>query len=106
MAAASLPSLLFCVFEIALWIHGISTRNPLVFHLPPESGWDRLFAAQSAVYGWVARWNAPATLAATAFVVSVLARPRWRPWAALALIPFALLLCADFTLRWRTALLP
>jgi len=57
-------------------------------------------------YQWVARWNSAATLAATGFFVWTLVLPRWRHWAALALIPYGLLLCADFTLRWRYTLLP
>lgn len=106
LAAASLPSLLFCVLEAALWAHSASATKTLVFHLPAEGGWDRLFALQSAIYLWVARWNAMATLAATGLFVCTLLRPRWRTWSAFALVPYALLLCADFTLRWRTALLP
>ncbi len=106
LTAASLPSLVFCLLEVALWIHGAATSDPVVFHLPAQTGWDRLFAMQSMVYLWVARWNAVATLAATGLFAFTLLRPRWRHWTILALIPYALLLCADFTLRWRTALLP
>lgn len=106
LAAASLPSLIFCLLELVLWMHSAASQNALVFHLPPQTGWDRLFAVQSAVYLWVARWNTIATVAATALFAITLLRPRWRHWTAFALIPYALLLCADFTLRWRTALLP
>ena len=47
------------------------------------------------------RWNSDVTMAATALFVSTLLLPRWRHWIGLALIPYGLLLCADFTLRWR-----
>ncbi|HEY1807711.1 MAG TPA: hypothetical protein VGG42_04065 [Acidobacteriaceae bacterium] len=106
LALASLPSLLFCGLEIALALHGNRGSGVLVFHLPPRTGWDHLLALQSAVYGWVARWNASCTLAATGLLVATLLLPGWRRSAVLALIPFALLLCADFTLHWRAALLP
>lgn len=106
LAVASLPSLLFCALEIALAMHGTSVRNVIVFHLPPRTAWDRLFVLQSSVYGWIAHWNAAVTLAATGLFVSVLLRPRWRPWLVLVTIPYGLLLCADFTLRWRSTLLP
>lgn len=106
LVAASLPSLLFCALEIALALHGAHASGVLVFHMPPRSPWDRLLALQTSVYGWVAHWNAAVTLAATALFVSALLRPRWRQWVGLVMIPYGLLLCADFTLRWRTALLP
>jgi hypothetical protein len=106
LAIASVPSLLFCALELALALHGNRSGNILVFHLPPHTMWDRLLALQSSVYGWVARWNASCTLAATGLFVATLLLPRWRQWMVLALIPFGLLLCADFTLHWRSALLP
>jgi hypothetical protein len=106
LAAASLPSLLFCALEIALALHGKHGGSVLVFHLPPRTAWDRLLALQSSVYGWVSRWNAPATLGATGLIVATLLLPRWRHWIFFALIPFSVLLCADFTLHWRAALLP
>ena len=106
LAAASLPSLLFCLIEVALWIHGVLTGSTVVFHLPAQSAWDHLFSLQSTIYMWVARWNALATLAATGLFVSTLLRPRWRHWTVFALVPYALLLCADFTLRWRAVMLP
>lgn len=106
LVAASLPSLIFCALATALWLHGVPANHPVLFHLPPHSTWDHLFALELSVYQWVVRWNSAATLAATALFVSTLLRPRWRHWTALALIPYGLLLCADFTLRWRYALLP
>ncbi|HEX3662162.1 MAG TPA: hypothetical protein VHU89_12060 [Acidobacteriaceae bacterium] len=107
LAVASVPSLLFCALEIALALHGNrSGGSVLVFHLPPRSAWDRLLALQTSVYGWVARWNAFCTLAATGLLVATLLLPRWRHWLLLVLIPFGVLLCADFTLHWRAALLP
>jgi hypothetical protein len=105
-AAASLPSLLLCAVDFALWLHGAVSRGPVMFHLPARNLWDALFALHGWAYGWVARWNAVSTLAATAFFVTTLLRRRWRPWLVLALIPYGLLLCADFALRWRHALLP
>ena len=106
LAAVSVPSLVFCTLAVALWVHGLPARETIVLHLPPRSRWDDLFAMELSAYRWVARWNWAATLAATAFFVSTLLRPRWRHWIALALIPYGLLLCADFALRWRYALLP
>lgn len=106
LAVASFPSLLFCALEITLAVHGSRHESVLVFHLPPRTSWDRLLALQSSVYAWVSRWNAPATLGATGLVVSTLMLPRWRHWMLFALIPFGVLLCADFTLHWRAALLP
>jgi hypothetical protein len=100
LLAASLPSLAFCALALALWLHGIPARPP-VFHLPPQTAWDHLLALQLSVYRWIARWNSAVTLAATALFVSTLLRPRWRHYTLLALIPYSLLLCADFTLRWR-----
>ena len=106
LLAVSAPSLIFCSLAVALWLHGLPAQRTLVLHLPPQGGWDDLFAMEMGAYQWVARWNWAATLAATAFFVSTLLRPRWRHWTALALIPYGLLLCADFALRWRYALLP
>jgi hypothetical protein len=103
---ASLPSLLYCVLVGMLWLHGSPAKGPVVFHLPPESLWDRLFAVESSIYEWIARWNSLATVAATLVFASMILRPRWRHWLVLALIPYSVLLCADFTLRWRYALMP
>jgi len=104
LAVASLPSVLFCALELALALHGNRGGSVLVFHLPPRSAWDRLLALQSSMYGWVSLWNAPATLGATALLVATLLLPRWRHWMIFALIPFGVLLCADFTLHWRAPL--
>lgn len=106
LAAASLPSLLFCALELALAFHGNAGGSILVFHLPPRTPWDRLLALQSSLYGWVVRWNASVTLAATGLFIATLLLPRWRHWILLALIPFGLLLCADFTMHWHAALMP
>lgn len=106
LVVASLPSLLFCALELALAFHGNHNGHLIVFHLPPRTAWDRMLALQLAVYGWLARWNASVTLAATGLLVATLLLPRWRHWMLLALIPFGVLLCADFTLHWRAALLP
>jgi hypothetical protein len=100
MAAASLPSLVFCALTFVLWLHGHWGKSPLVVNLSPGNSWDRVFALELSIWGWVGRWNSVITLAATAFFVAALLRPRWRHFAALALIPYGLLLCADFTLRW------
>lgn len=106
LTAVSLPSLVFCALELVLWLRSSLSGGRLEFHLPPENGWDQIFAMQSSVYLWVAHWNSIATLAATGFLIFTLIRPRWRHWTGLALIPYGVLLCADFTLRLRTALLP
>jgi hypothetical protein len=106
LMAVSVPSLIFCALTAALWLHGLPARHPVLFHLPPHGAWDDLFALEVSACQWVARWNSPCTLAATAFFASTLLLPRWRHWAAFALIPYGLLLCADFTLRWSGALLP
>lgn len=106
LAAASLPSLAFCILEMLLWLHASLTRGSVVFHLPAQTFWDHIFSLQSSLFHWIARWNSLATLAATAVFACTLLRPRWRTWTAFALIPYALLLCADFTLRWRTILMP
>jgi hypothetical protein len=100
LAAASAPSLIFCALTAALWLHGFLPRHPGFSHFRPQDAWDRLLPLELSAYNFVARWNSPATLAATAFFVTTLLLPRWRSWAALALIPYSLLLCADFTLRW------
>ena len=99
IVAASIPSLLFCTLALALWMHSVP-GSPITLHLPPHSLWDHLFSLQLSVYQWIARWNSAATLAATGFFASTLLFPRWRNYALLALIPYGLLLCADFTLRW------
>jgi hypothetical protein len=100
LAVASLPSLVFCTLALVLHLHTTSAPS-----LSPAFGdrggaWNHLFALELSLYRWVARWNSVVTLAATAFVVSTLLRSRWRHFAVLALIPYLLLLCADFTLRW------
>ena len=100
LAAASVPSLIFCALTAALWMHGFPAQHPSLFHFPPQGTWDQLLSFELSVYGFVTRWNSPATLAATAFFVTTLLLPRWRHLTALALIPYCLLLCADFTLRW------
>jgi hypothetical protein len=105
LGAVSAPSLVFCVLAIVLRLHGWSAATTY-FHLPAQTTWDRVFAMEAGACAFVARWNWAATLAATAFFVSAMLRPRWRGYLALALIPYGLLLCADFTLRWRAALLP
>jgi hypothetical protein len=102
---AALPSLLFCSLELILWLHG-ANQSPVAFHLPPVNPWDRLFAMETAVYQWISRWNAAVTLLATMAFVATLLRPRWRHGLVPALIPYSLLLCADFALRWRYIFLP
>lgn len=105
LAAASFPSLIFCALALVLSLHGVPGRTA-VLHGTARSTWEQLLALELSAYRWVARWNSFATLAATAFFVSTLLQPRWRHWTSLALIPYGLLLCADFTLRWRSALIP
>ena len=100
LVAVSAPSLRFCVLLVVLRLHGFSAE-PAGFHFPAQTVWDRVFALEVSAYEFVARWNSAATLAATAFFVSTIVLPRWRSYLALALIPYGLLLCADFTLRWR-----
>jgi len=100
LVVASVPSLIFCALFLVLRLHGSPAHSPLTFHLPPETARDHLFSLELSVYQWVARWNSAVTLAATAFFVSTLLLPRWRYFALLALIPYSVLLCADFTLRW------
>lgn len=103
---AAVPSLLFCSLQAILWLHGTATGNPLVFHLPPVNKWDELFAMETDVCAWISRWNATVTLLATLVFVATLLRPRWRHGLIPALIPYSLLLCADFVLRWRYVFLP
>lgn len=105
LAALSVPSLLFCALLLVLRLHG-SSGEPIDLHLPAQTPWDHVFALEVSAYDFVARWNSLATLAATAFFVSTMVLQRWRNYLVLALIPYGLLICADFTLRWRTALLP
>lgn len=103
---ASMPSLVYCALVGMLWLHGAPAKGPVVFHLPPANLWDRMFAVEAFVFRWIAAWNSVATVAATLVFASIILRPRWRHWLVLALIPYAVLLCADFTLRWRYALMP
>jgi hypothetical protein len=100
LTAASLPSLVFCGLAVAMRLHGIFTNGQMVLHYPPATLWDGLFALQAQVHAWVAQWNSLATLAATAFFVATLLVRRWRFWTGLALIPYGVLLCADFTMRY------
>jgi hypothetical protein len=100
LTAASLPSLVFCGLAAVLWLHAIFTSGQTVLHVPPLTAWDALFALEAHVQLWLAQWNALATLAATAFFVSTLLVRRWRFWTGLALIPYGVLLCADFTMRY------
>ena len=106
LVALSLPSLLYCALEMAVWLVGGLKGGQAMLRRPPENGWVGLVAMQTAVYEWVLRLNSPATLAATGLFVVTLVWPRWRHWIGLALIPYGLLLCADFTLRWHSSLLP
>jgi hypothetical protein len=100
LVAVSAPSLVFCALVFVLRLHGFPAAQA-DFHFPAQTVWDRVFALEVSAYQFVARWNSAATLAATAFFVSTIVLPRWRSYLALALIPYGLLLCADFTLRWR-----
>jgi hypothetical protein len=100
LVVVSAPSLLYCVLVLMLRLHGLSAAQ-IDFHVPAETVWDRVFALEVTVCRFVARWNSAATLAATVFFVSTIVQRRWRSYLALALIPYGLLLCADFTLRWR-----
>ena len=106
LLAAALPSVLYCVLGVLMWLHGMAAGNPVVLHVPAENLWDRCFLLQAHLMHWISQWNATATLAATAFFVCTLLRQRWRYWTGLALIPYGVLLCADFTMRWRYAILP
>lgn len=100
LALVSLPSLLFCALAVALRLHAFPA-GPIEFHFPAQTAWDRLLALELYAYEFVARWNSAATLAATGLFVTTLVLPRWRNYLTLALIPYGLLLCADFTLRWH-----
>ncbi|MFP5227047.1 MAG: hypothetical protein ACLGXA_05415 [Acidobacteriota bacterium] len=100
LAVVSLPSLLFCALAVALRFH-VLPDAAVEFHLPAQTGWDHLLALELYAYAFVSRWNSAATLAATALFVTTLLLPRWRHYLTLAVIPYALLLCADFTLHWR-----
>ncbi|MGC2636223.1 MAG: hypothetical protein WA294_03525 [Acidobacteriaceae bacterium] len=104
LTAASLPSVVFCALVLASGVHAICAGNQVVFHIPPLSLWDRLFILEAQLYAWLMPWNSAATLAATAFFVFTLSRRRWRPFSGLALIPYGVLLCADFTMRWHNAI--
>jgi len=106
LAAVSLPSLVFCILELTLWAHGALTTGQVVFHIPARTLWDELLSVQTSVYAWVARWNSAATLAATGVLAFTLLRPQWRHWVGLALIPYGVLLCADFTMHLQSILLP
>jgi len=101
LAAASLPSLLYCFLALVLWLHGAASGPSPAFHFPPQTAWDHLLAVEVSSYAWVAHWNSTVTLMATAFFVATLLRPRWRHFMGFALVPYSLLLCADFTLRWQ-----
>jgi hypothetical protein len=101
LMAASLPSLIFCALAVVLWLHGFPAKASDIFNFQPANPWDRLFAFELSIYEWLVRWNSAVTLAATALFVSTILLRRWRHWIALALVPYGLLLCADFTLRWR-----
>jgi hypothetical protein len=100
LTAASLPSLVYCALAMVMRLHGIFTSGQTVLHMPPETGWDALLALEANVLEWLAQWNSLATLAATGFFVSTLLVRRWRFWTGLALIPYGVLLCADFTMRY------
>lgn len=103
---AALPSVIYCAVGLLMGLHAVIAGDPVVLHVPAENLWDRCFLLQAHLVHWISQWNAPATLAATVFFVFTLLRPRWRYWAGLALIPYGVLLCADFTMRWRYAMLP
>jgi hypothetical protein len=100
LTAASLPSLVFCGLAVVMRLHAILTSGQTVLHFPPETAWDALFALQAHVREWLAQWNSLATLAATGLFVATLLVRRWRFWTGLALIPYGVLLCADFTMRY------
>lgn len=103
---AALPSVIYCAVGLLMGLHGMLAGDSMVLHIPAENLWDRCFVVQVHLLQWISHWNALATLAATGFFVFTLLRPRWRYWTGLALIPYGVLLCADFTMRWRYALLP
>jgi hypothetical protein len=98
--------MLFCALQLTLWTYGVLSAGPIEFHLPAQTGWDALFAVQAGAFHWISRWNSLATLLATGLFISTLVRPRWRGWSGLSLVPWAVLLCADFTLRLHPILLP
>ncbi|HEY6448249.1 MAG TPA: hypothetical protein VIY53_17450 [Acidobacteriaceae bacterium] len=104
LTAASLPSVVFCALVLASGLHGLCAGNQIVFQLPPHSLWDRLFILEARIYEWLTRWNSVATLAASAFFVFTLFRRRWRAFSGLALIPYGVLLCADFAMRWHNTI--
>ena len=106
LAAASLPSLLWCALEVVLTLSRTLTNGQFVVHVPPQTALDRLVVLETLVHRWIAHWNSLATLAATSVLVLTLLRPRWRAWAGLALIPYGVLLCADFTMGRSGAFLP
>ena len=106
LMASALPSVLYCLVGVLTGVHGMIAGDPIVLHVPAENLWDRCFLLQTHLMRWILEWNALATLAATAFFVFTLLRPRWRYWTGLALIPYGLLLCADFTMRWHSTMLP
>ncbi len=100
LALVSVPSLLFCVFAVALRLLAFPA-GAVEFHFPAQTAWDHLPGLEAYACEFVARWNSAATLAATALFVTTLLLPRWRNYLTLAIIPYGLLLCADFTLRWH-----
>jgi hypothetical protein len=106
LAASALPSLLFCSLKAALWGRGAFASGAIEFHLPAQNLWDGIFSLQASMVEWVSRWNSPVTLVATGIFIGTLVRPRWRRWTLLALLPYALLLCADFALHGQSVLLP
>lgn len=106
LMTAALPSLIYCALCIVMGLHGLVTSGQIVLHVPAENLWDRCFLLQANLTRWIGQWNMIATLAATGFFVFTLLRPRWRYWTGLALIPYGVLLCADFTMRWRYTMLP
>ncbi|HEV2280259.1 MAG TPA: hypothetical protein VGS02_18915 [Acidobacteriaceae bacterium] len=106
LMAVSLPSVAFCALGLLMWGHRLFADPQLVLHVPAENLWDHCFLLEANLIHWISRWNAAATLAATGLFVFTLLRPRWRYWAGLALIPYGVLLCADFTMRWRYSMLP
>lgn len=106
LMAASVPSLAYCALGLLMWGHRLFGDPQMVLHVPAENLWDRCFVLEANLIHWISQWNAAATLAATALFVFTLLRPRWRYWAGLALIPYGVLLCADFTMRWRYTMFP
>ena len=100
LTLAAAPSLFFCGLAGVLRLHA-SRVGTLAFHMPAQTGWDELLALEVYAYEFVSHWNSAATLAATALFVTTLLLPGWRSYFKLALIPYALLLWADFALRWH-----